>query len=62
MKELKALRPGTRVRWADNSEGEVRCEGGRRFIAWDDGQLTDGRDDWALKEVSIRLGRKEGEK
>lgn len=63
VQEFRKLKADTRVRWreGDNSPqaglltdfGVVVIEGRRRFARWQDGQETDGFDDWALQNVEL---------
>ncbi len=65
IKKLNSLPHGTKVRWIqfehDASHGYVvnltkskpTAEGPLVYIQWDDGQRTDGRDDWALEHVAL---------
>jgi len=57
------LKPGTVVRWRDGAfhargesidTGIVVSEGPRHWIEWEDGQQTDGYDDWALRNVEVQ--------
>ena len=60
---FNALKPGTRVVWREGvnspkageftDHGIVVVQGGRRFARWQDGQETDGSDDWALRQVEL---------
>lgn len=65
IKNLKKLPHGTRVKWQRNAEPESggyvvdlrkskpNAEPPLVYVQWDDGQRTDGSDDWALEHVSI---------
>ncbi len=61
-KEFSRLKYGAAVRWREGAEspraGELTDRGivskqyGVKSVLWEDGQVTDGRDDWALQNIA----------
>lgn len=62
--QLKKLPHGTRVEWTRNdgpasgyvanlTKSKPMAEPPLIYIQWDDGQRTDGRDNWALENVAV---------
>lgn len=62
-KEFNKLPHGSQVQWREGETspragevtgiGRVVVAGMRRYVIWPDGQETNGRDDWALKNVEV---------
>lgn len=63
VKQFNKLPYGTAVRWREQAlsprageltdKGIVSKEYGIKAVLWEDGQVTDGRDDWALAAVEV---------
>lgn len=63
MREFRKLAYGTVVRWREGEasprRGELTDRGvvskqyGVKSILWEDGQVTDGSDNWALRNVEV---------
>lgn len=63
LKEFNKLPYGARLRWREQpnsprageltDRGVVKKQYGVKAIVWEDGQVTDGRDDWALVAVEL---------
>lgn len=61
VKDFAKLPHGTKVKWSDGSQGYVvnltaaakkkRLEPPLIYAQWNDGQRTDGSDEWALEQV-----------
>ena len=62
-KEFNALPYGSVVRWREQAKsprageltdrGTVKKQYSVKSILWEDGQVTDGRDDWRLVAVEL---------
>ena len=60
IKEIRSLPHGTKVLWDGKDHGYVvnllsskkRHEPPLVYVEWQDGQRTDGSDDWALEHVT----------
>ena len=61
LKDFSRLEYGTAVRWREGAKspraGELTDKGvvskqyGVKSVLWEDGQVTDGFDDWALQNI-----------
>lgn len=61
--DFQKLPIGTRVRWREGEKspraGELTDRGvvemafSVKSVLWEDGQVTDGRDDWALRNIEL---------
>lgn len=62
-KEFRKLPYGTVVRWREQpnsprageltDRGVISQEYSVKAVLWEDGQVTDGRDDWALPAIEV---------
>ena len=73
VKQFQKLPLGTKVRWCEPNKS--RADGGElvdhgvivtafsvKSVQWEDGQITDGRDDWALKNIELADAAKDDSK